>query len=93
MAGLTQQLLDVDVAVKRLAQMLGHTRRADDVRRQLAELRRSVAKIKLADLVAHAADLDGADLVRQAIDTAIRAGVGWTEVAAIVNQASERRAG
>lgn len=87
----TQQLLDVDVAANRLTQALGHTDRAEAVRKHLSELRRTVAHAELFHLVAQANDMDAADLVRQAVEKASQAGLSWQDIAVIVNTASEQR--
>lgn len=91
MAHLTQQLLDVDVSATRLANALGQIRRAHEVRQHLADLRRQVAVLQLFHLVAQANDLAAADLVSQAIEKAIAAGLSWQDVAGIVNTATEQR--
>ncbi len=93
MTELARQMLEVDVAAAALANMLGRTRRADEVRRHLSRLRRAVAQIRLYDMTMTPRDLHSADLLRQAIDLAIQAGLSWPEVAAIVNRASETRRG
>ena len=86
-----QQLLEVDVSVSRLVAALGTTVRAASARRHLAELRRIIGRVQLADLVAHADQVDPEQLLRQAVISATQAGLDWSAVVAIVNTASERR--
>ncbi len=92
MTPLAQRILELDVAATALAQTLGRTERADDVRRRVKELRLAAGRVVLAELAAHVAQVDPAEAVRLVVEHALHAGLDWQTIVAMVNTASERRA-
>jgi hypothetical protein len=91
MTPLAERLLAVDVSALALANVLGRSDRADEIRRHLADLRRAGSVALLAELATHPEQIAPAEAVRLMIDHAIAAGLEWTAIAAAVNTASERR--
>jgi hypothetical protein len=92
MSPLAQHLLDLDVAASALANALGRTDRAADVRRKIKELRLAASPLVLADLAVNPSQLPPTEAVKLVIDHAVAAGVDWQTLAALFNTASERRA-
>ncbi|MDR3437152.1 hypothetical protein [Telmatospirillum sp.] len=89
---LAQRILELDVAAMALANALGRTDRANQIRKRVKDLRLASGRVVLAELVTRPDQVDPAEAVRMVIEHAIAAGVEWQTVAAIVNTASERRA-
>lgn len=90
---LAQRILEFDAEVAALINMIGRTDRAALVRRSLKNVRLAQGRLLLAELASRPNQVEPAEAVRMVVDAAIGAGLGWQDVVAIVNTASECRVG
>ncbi|MDR3437159.1 hypothetical protein [Telmatospirillum sp.] len=89
---LAQRILELDVAAMALANALGRTDRANQIRKRVKDLRLASGRVVLADLATHPDQVEPAEAVRMMIEQAIAAGMEWQAIVAAVNTASEERA-
>ncbi len=88
---LVQRIFELEVTATALANALGRTDRADPVRTCMKNLRLAAGRVVLAELAADPRQVEPAEAVRMVIEQAIAAGLGWHDVVAIVNTASDGR--
>jgi hypothetical protein len=91
MTPLAQTILELDVTAMAIVDVLRRSERADQLRQCVKNLRVAAGRVVLAELATHPDQVEPAEAVRMVIEHAIAAGVGWQDVVAIVNTASERR--
>lgn len=90
---LVQRIFELEVVTTSLANAVGRTERGDRIRMHIKNLRLAAGRVVLAELATRPDQVEPAEAVRMVVDAAIGAGLGWQDVVAIVNTASECRAG
>ena len=92
MTPLAQRILELDVAATALANALGRTDRAQQIRERVRAVRLISGRLLLAELVSQPGQVEPAEAVKLVIEQAMAAGMEWPTIVAAVNTASERRA-
>jgi hypothetical protein len=92
MTPFAQRLLEADVAAQALANILGESERANQIRSRLRDLRRAGSSALLAELATHPDQVGPEQAVKLVIEHSLTAGLDWPTLVAMVNTASERRA-